>query len=310
MTYSAARRLLRANGCCAACILWLATLAAVAPAAENGGSVYPAGVETVMPGMMPGAGQTMFLEFNNFYQANATVDGSGHSVIPGFHLRVAALAPKFVHNWGIGFLGGELVRSIAMPILYEHLDGPFGKFEKTGNGNADIGVLDVAYSRGPWHWWYGIDVYLPGFRYDKNALLNVGQHYFATAPEWAFTYLPRRRTTEISSKFQYVVSAQDGATDYRSGQEFIGEYDAMQNVTGKLAAGASGYYCQQTSDDVQNGTRIGNRGRVVGVGPELRYHMGRTALILKYQRETLVANRTRGNSFWVQMGVPIGHSGE
>lgn len=274
--------------------------------------MYPAGVETVMPGMMPGAGATMFLEFNNFYQANATVDANGHNLVPGFHLRVAAVAPKFVHNWGAAFLGGELASSVAFPILYEHLDGPFGKLDKTGNGNIDIGVLDVAYHRGAWHWWYGIDVYTPGFRYDKNDILNVGQHYFATAPEGAFTVLPEHGMAEISSKFQYVVNTTDGATNYRSGSEFIWECDTMRNVTKKLALGANGYYYRQTSDDVQNGIRVGsgNRGRAVAVGPEVRYHVGHAALIVKYQRETLVANRTRGNSFWLQFGVPIGHGRE
>jgi len=65
-----------------------------------------------MPGMMPPPGQTILLEFNNFYQANGLLDGSGHSLVPGFHLRVAAVAVKVVHNWGIKAMGGMLVSSI------------------------------------------------------------------------------------------------------------------------------------------------------------------------------------------------------
>ena len=279
-----------------------------AVAAENGVSVYPAGVETIMPGVMPGAGQTLLLEFNNFYEANSLMDGAGHSSVPGFHLRVAAMALKFVHNWGVHALGGTLVSSIGLPVLNEHLDGPFGKLGKTGLGNPDLSVVDVAYKKGSWHWWYGIDVYAPGAQYNKQDLLNVGQHYFATAPEGAFTYLPGNGTSEISSKFQYILNFTDPATQYHSGHEFVWEYAAMHNVTEKLSLGLNGFYYRQTTDDLQNGVPVasGNRGRSVAAGPQVRYHLGHVAVILKYQREMMVENRTAGNSFWLQFGLPLG----
>ena len=47
------------------------SMTGLAVAAEGGGCVYPAGVETIMPGRLPGAGDTLFLEFNNFYVANS-----------------------------------------------------------------------------------------------------------------------------------------------------------------------------------------------------------------------------------------------
>jgi len=283
------------------------TAGVAAHATESGASVYPAGVETVMPGLMPPAGKTLFEEFDNFYQANGLLDGSGRSLVPGFHLRVAAVAGKLVHNWGVKFLGGALVISAAVPVLYEHLDGPFGNLQKSGIGNPDIGVMDVAYARGSWHWWYGVDVFTPGFQYAKDDLLNVGQHNFATAPEGAFTYLPGDGRTEVSSKLQYIVNAANSATDYRSGNEFIWEYAAMHTVARKLSAGLNGYYYQQTTDDRLNGADSGDRGRAFAAGPEIRYHIGRVAAIVKYQREMLVANRTVGNSFWCQFGVPLWH---
>jgi hypothetical protein len=67
-------------------------------ASDGGGSVYPVGAETVVPGLMPPPGKTIPEEFDNFYQANGVMDASGHSVVPGFHLRVGALAVKVVHN--------------------------------------------------------------------------------------------------------------------------------------------------------------------------------------------------------------------
>lgn len=292
-----------------AVILWIALPLTVARAAENGASVYPAGVETVMPGMLPGPGQTLLLEFNNFYQANALKDGNGHDAMPGFHLRVAAVAVKVVHNWGVHALGGTLVSSAAVPILYEHLDLPFGKFSKEGMGNPDFGVLDVAYHKGDFYWWYGLDAFTPGAQYKKEDSLNVGQHYFATAPVGAFSYLPENKSSEISSRFNYIVNYTNPANQYHSGNEFLWEYAAMHNVTKSLALGVNGYFDRQTTDDRLNGAVVesGNRGRVLAIGPEARYHLGHVALILKYQREMLAENRTMGNSFWMQIGMPIGH---
>jgi len=279
-------------------------------ASDGGTSVYPMGVETVMPGLMPPPGKTILEEFNYFYQANGVMDGSGHSAVPGFHVRVAAFALKAVHNWGVKALGGTLVSSVAVPLVYIHLDGPFGSLQKTGLGNSDIGLLDVAYGKGSWHWWYGVDGFTPGASYSKTDILNVGQHNAALAPVGAFTWLPHQGKSELSSRYEYIVNFNNQATGYRSGREFIWEYAGMQNINKALAVGGSGYYYQQTSDDLLNGLAVpgGDRGRVLAVGPQLRYHVGRAELILKFQRESLVENRTRGNALWMQVGIPLwGH---
>ncbi len=64
----------------------IVSLTGIAYATEGGVSVYPAGVETIMPGRMPGPGETLFLEFNNFYEANSLIGAAGQSLVPGFRL--------------------------------------------------------------------------------------------------------------------------------------------------------------------------------------------------------------------------------
>jgi hypothetical protein len=113
--------------------------------------------------------------------------------------------------------------------------------------------------------------------------------------------------TEVSSRFEYFVNYTDPATNYRSGQEFLWEYDGIHNLTKKLAVGVDGYFYRQVGDDFQNGLDVGNRGRAFAIGPEFRYHMGQVAGILKYQKEMAVENRPRGNALWCQFGVPLWH---
>lgn len=286
-------------------------LVCVANATENSGSVYPIGAETVMTGMTPAPGASMLSEFSDFYQANTLVDGHGHSEVPGFHLGVSAFALKFQHNWGVHFLGGTLTSCAALPFLFEQLDVPGASQSKTGFGNPVVEPVAVAYRRGALNWWYGMDVFTPAFQYNKNDLVNIGQHNFALAPTGAFTYLPGH-STEISSKFQYIFNGKNDQTQYQSGHEFIWEYVGMRNITKKLAVGVNGYYYQQTTNDMQNGIVFGdgNRGRDVAVGPEIRYHLGHTVLIAKYQRDTLATNRPVGNAFWFELGLPIGRGHE
>jgi hypothetical protein len=280
----------------------------VANAVEGGASAYPAGVETVTPGLTPPPGGWMLCQFNDFYMANGLANSKGQSEIPGFHLRVGAFAQKLTHNWGLHVLGGTLVSYVALPLVYESLNAPFGSKAKTGFGNPDFQVAAIAYAKGPLHWWYGFDVLTPGFSYGKTDLFNIGQHNFAYAPQGAFTFLPMRGRLEVSSKLQYIINGSDSSTAYHSGREFVWEYDGMVSITRKLSAGGNGFFYRQVTADMQNGLALGDasRGRDFAFGPEVKYHFNNhLEMIAKYERDMLVENHPLGNAFWLQFGMPL-----
>jgi len=289
----------------AACLVLATGMIGIAHATEGGASVYPAGVETIMPGRMPADGGTLVAEFNNFYNANELAGPNGGALVPGFHLRVSAVAVKVVHNWRVHLLGGSLVTTEALPWVDIHLTAPFGAMNKAGFGNAMVESA-IAYKKGNLSWWYGLDFYPPGFSYKKGDLVNVGQHNLATAPAGAFTYMPHHGATEVSSRFQYITNYTDNATHYRSGSECVWEYAGMQNITKKLAIGGNGYFYKQATDDQLNGLSIGNRGRNFAFGPEIRYHFAHYSMILKWEKDFLTENRPVGNALWLQVGVPFG----
>lgn len=286
------------------CLIMMIACAAVAT--ENGASVYPVGVETVLPGMTPGPGGTMLYEFSVFYTANQTDNSLGKSAAPEFKLRVQADAFKIVHNWNVHILGGMLNSNIAVPLVFQELHIPPGKYEKFSIGNVDVGVFQIGYHRKALHWYYEGDVWLPGTAFSKNDVLNIGQHNFAAGPVGGFTYMAHRR--ELSSKLVYIINFNDVTTRYRGGNEFNWEYDGMHQVTRAIALGANGYWYKQTTNDLQNGLIVGdgNRGRDLAIGPEVRVHVGeREGFALKFLHDTLVQNKPRGNAYWFQMGIPI-----
>jgi hypothetical protein len=277
-------------------------------ATENSGSVYPVGAETVLPGTTPAAHATMLSEFSTFYEANRMNDSTGASALPEFKVRVTAHAVKVVHNWGLPVLGGLLNSNIAVPIAYEKLHTAAGIYSKTGLSNIVLGVFQVGYQKNDWHWYYEGDLDFPGAPYTKGDAVNIGQHNYAVGPVGGFTYLPHGGAWEASSKFQYLINFHNPDTHYRSGNEFIWEYDAMHSFTHRLALGVNGYLYQQTTDDYQNGAIAGdgNRGRDLTVGPEARIQMTDHLLIaVKYFRETLVENRPSGNAFWFELATPL-----
>jgi len=121
--------------------------------------------------------------------------------------------------------------------------------------------------------------------------------------------MPNHGKTEISSKFQVDHNLTNRSTHYQTGNEFIWEYNAMHSVTKKVALGVNGYYLQQLSDDKQNGQVFedGHRGRNLAIGPDVRLSVGHAVLMFKYFRDTLTQNRPKGNEFWFQFGLPLGH---
>jgi hypothetical protein len=97
-------------------------------------------------------------------------------------------------------------------------------------------------------------------------------------------------------------------TGYKSGQEFNVDYAASYALTPTFQAGINGYGYQQTTDDTVNGTAVpgGNRGRAWAIGPFIRYHVDPTwGVTLKWQIESLVENRAKGNRFFLQFALKI-----
>jgi hypothetical protein len=301
--YSRRRFLTRA----VARLLILGGISAPAFATEHGASTYPVGVDTVFSGDQPAFGKTVFYNYSNTYFANEVVDGNGKSAAPEFKLRVAADAVKFVHDWGIHFLGGSLHSNIAIPLVNETLHTPGGRGDETGLGNISIAVLGTSYHAKNVNWYYEGDVFLPSGGYDSSHIANIGQHNFAGGPVAAVTYLPFNNHTELSSKVQYLFNSTNGADKYSSGNEFTWEFDGMQKLTKHLAAGVNGFLFQQATDDKQNGVVVENgyRGRDLGVGPELRIHFGSFGGAFKWEKDTLVENRARGNALWFQFAIPL-----
>jgi hypothetical protein len=303
-------------------IAGLVCLVSVAAATENGASVWPVGAESIaMAAAVPHTGQTMVYEYTCFYEANEMDDAKGHKVpIPDFKLRVFATAVKFSHNWGVKFLGGEIGSWIAVPNVYQQLHIPGEKFSKDALTNINIVPFVVFNHKGIAHWYYEIQFETMGSGYQSGAALNIGQHNVALTPAVGFTLTPHHGEQEVSSRFDYVINGVDHATKYHSGNEFMWQFDARQEIPHTRASiGAIGYFYKQTTNDSLNGAAvvttnadgtqsIGYQGRVLDLGAQVTLPMGKHGgMAFKWDHDMLVQNKTRGNAFWFQFGVPFSY---
>lgn len=283
------------------------TFLGTARATENGASVFPVGVETVMTGMYPHPGTTMFYEYTCNYDANEMDNSKGVSAAPEFKLRVFATAIKISHTWNYKFLGGSFNTNVAIPEIYQQLHVEPGKFEKYAIGNVDFVPAGLVYHKGIAHWLYEADIFAPGTGYSKNDVLNIGQHNMAIGPVFGLTLLPNHGKTEISTRNSYWFNGPDKDTQFHSGNEYFNEFNVAQGIGRKVALGFNGYIYQQTTGDKQYDVAYngGNKGRDFAVGPQLRVNLPHGGFAFKYERDTLVQNKPRGNAFWFQIAVPF-----
>jgi len=82
----------------------------------------------------------------------------------------------------------------------------------------------------------------------------------------------------------------------------------MKGISKKASIGVNGYIYQQVTDDQKNKIAVagGNRGRDLAIGPAARFSLGKqSGFTVKYTRDTLVENRSRGGSLWFQIGFPL-----
>lgn len=303
-------------------IVSLTCLVTITSATENGASVWPVGAESYATAAgVPHAGETMVYEYTCFYVANEIDDAKGHKApIPDFKVRVFAVAVKVSHNWGVKFLGGQLGSYIAVPTVYEQLHLPGQKYTKDDLTNINLVPITIFNHKGIVHWYYELQVESLGTGYYASDPINIGQHNMAFTPAAGITLTPHHGAQNIMSRFDYVINGPDHVTHYHSGNEFFWQFDAQQAIPGhKSSVGLTGYFYQQVTNDSQKGAAVvttnadgsqsvGYKGRVLDLGPQVTFPWGKHgALVFKWDHDMLVENKTRGNSYWFQFGIPFSY---
>jgi len=282
-----------------------------AAAGETSATNFPVGVNTAVPAIYPPAGATEFYNYNLYYHAGKYEADAGNPAPPLLRTDVFVEAFRVNHTWVN--LGQNVTLGSGFAINFVHQALNIG----VAKGRVDFGFADpdiIPYNIGwqatPKLWFAHIFNIFPSWgSYSRSKLVNPGLGYTTYAPELAMTYLPTP-SWEFGLDARYGINEKNRSTRYKSGNDFTVDYIAGYRPFASLPAlqlGVNGYFYKQVADDKLNGARVGNgnQGQAFGIGPSIRYDIGNGGLILKYQHEVAVQNRTQGERVWFQFALPL-----
>ena len=280
-------------------------------ATEGGNQEYPLGVNTVLPGLLPPPGHAAFLDYFQFYSVPIVTDGSGRKIPANFHLNLEVEAGRALYSWPVDFGDFGITSGAVVQVGNGslHVDG-----ESDGRlalGDTLLQPIILGYNS-PDHTlfaWVDADLWLPTGQFSTKDLFNVGLNRLEVAPSAAVTWFPNQRI-QASLFATFEIPFKDSATQYLSGKSIAFDYGLdYQPVSQwkRFHVGVGGYAFQQVTPDRINGALYndGNYGRVVAIGPQLRYDWPMGGIALKWQHEFAAENRTQGDVIWLQTAVPL-----
>ena len=288
------------------------------PAVPAGGSgAYPNGADDFMAGLVPPPGTYLML-YSNYYSADRYKDDNGDDYDAGpladVDVSVWANVLRLVHVTDIRILGANWAVQTLIPVL--DMDFEFGapfhglSDSKFGLGDIIVDPLLLAWHGKHFHWAAGLDIFLPTGSYDMyREPINPGNNVWTIEPAFGITYL--NGPIDLSVKLMYDVSTANDdyldplsgrAVDLLPGQEFHADFAAGYSFADGWTAGVGGYFYQQTTDDQVDGLNVAHeRGRVLAIGPAVKYAHRNMSLTFKCLFETQVRNRPAGQSTWFRL---------
>ncbi|WP_372390261.1 transporter [Xanthomonas sp. NCPPB 3582] len=275
-----------------------------AQATENGAPSTPMGLYDFGGGFMPPSTPVgTFGARAAYYSTDRLNDGAGRRSPNDFSLDVLSLGLAYIRMTDAQFLGARYGFSTVVPFfrmdaaLAVNVNGVtvFRDQAKVFR-LADVQVTPVILQWTPSPNLginFQFQVQAPTGDYDASRLISPGLNRWTYSPLLNVSWISQGGL-ELSSSFQFDINARNPDTDYRSGVEYRHEFAIGQHL-GAWTAGLGGYYYRQITDDQRNGQDIGNRARVVALGPAVSFfEPGKMPLWLHVYREFGARNRAEG----------------
>jgi len=285
------------------CAMLAAGLMNDAIAFEGDVSPYPAGaVGTNIANLPPIPGLFALQQFNYSF-ANGLYGNDGNKLPVPFRSSVYSATTRLLVAYPFQLLGANVYTQLVIPVVSLHTS-VFGQ-SSTQNGLSNITLTPVLLQ---WHLTQnlaiasGIDVAFETGSYSP-AKSSVAVGYTSVQPVISIRYnVPNGIDVGLANRF--LLNQKNGATNYTSGDGYVGEFTAGWNF-GPWKLGVVGAYVNQFSDDKADGVNVGNRMRTFGIGPSLVYDARSWSVNLNYQQGVYAANTAKSNNVWLNIAIPL-----
>ncbi len=311
-------------------------------AAEDGKGFYLLGSNTTLAGISPPPG-TYLTNWKYFYTGDASGAGARGVALDGIGATASLQADVDVDaNVFIDIplalwvtphkvLGGHFGLGLLLPFGWQDISAdanalatltlPDGRTFQRGrrfNVSDDtfsfgdpVGLAQLGWHRGNWHWRVAGLLNIPIGAYDQNSIANMGFNRWAVDTHASVTWLDTTRGLEASTTAGFTFNGNNPDTDYRTGTEFHVEFALMQSLSKSFGIGLAGFHYQQVTGDSGAGATLGDfKGRVTALGPNINYnfqlHKIPVSTSLRWYHEFNAENRLEGDSIYLMATIPLG----
>lgn len=270
---------------------------------EGGVSPYPAGAVGTNIANLPPIPGLFALEQFNYSFSNGLYGNDGKKLPIPFSTSVFSATTRLLASYPFHLLGANVYTQLVIPVVSLHTS-VFGQ-SSTQNGLSNITLTPVLLE---WHLSQnlaiasGIDLAFETGSYSPIKP-SVAVGYTSVQPVFSVRYnAPNGIDVAIANRL--LLNTKNGTTNYRSGDGYVGEFEAGWNF-GPWKLGVVGAYLNQFSDDKANGVNVSNRMRTFGIGPSVVYDARSWNVNLNYQQGVYAANTAKSNSVWLNIAIPL-----
>jgi hypothetical protein len=304
------RRLFRAGAAAGAI---LSASAAPSLSAESGVGFYLLGSRGPAAGVVPPPG-TYFQNDLYFYSGSASADLElpiAESIVLDVEADAAINLSTVLWSTETMLFGGNLAYSLTVPFGWQDVSAELS-LGGLGVGDDIFAIGDpvlgaqIGWHDGKLHYTLASLVNVPIGQY----LANVAFNRWGADLTFAASYIDPATGLDISAAVGITVNGENEDTDYRTGNEFHGEWAITKAFSPAFSAGVLGYYYDQFTPDSGTGAVLGGfEGQVSAVGLTAAYNFAvaerPVSLRVKAFREFDARNRLEGNSVFLTLSLPL-----
>jgi hypothetical protein len=282
--------------------------------AEGASGVYLLGLRGPGAAVTPPEG--LFLT-NQFFmydaKAKRPVNIFGRTVLPEARLKAGVNISSLTWVTPVEMFGARLGLALAVPV--GHVDirarlGPLRTGDSLGTFGDPSATAFLGWKFDNLHVQIGATGFFPIGDYREGAIANVSKNRGAVDLYGAVTWADPNIGLSISAVAGYTANRTNGATNYRTGNEFHIEGAIVQKITNEFSVGLVGYHYQQIGDDRGQGASLGAfRGRTTAIGAMAGYTLMAGKIPISTQirvyREVDVRNRFKGNVGFLSVSMPL-----